>query len=85
MVMPFCYDGINDMFEPHPWNLQEVAKVRKKANMRFWRPKVGEGASYIIIVQDCLAKWGVVPQARDGPKVRGRILYYYYYCLGLPG
>ena len=75
--MPFCYDGINDMFEPHPWNLQEVAKVRKKANMRFWRPKVGEGASYIIIVQVCQVGCGA--PARDGPKVIGRILYYYYY------
>jgi hypothetical protein len=28
MVMPFCYDGINDMFEKNPWNFDQFAKVR---------------------------------------------------------
>ncbi|KOC67366.1 Lysosomal Pro-X carboxypeptidase [Habropoda laboriosa] len=26
MVMPICSDGINDMFEPNPWNLDEYSK-----------------------------------------------------------
>ena len=26
MVMPFCYDGINDMFEPAPWDLDAYTK-----------------------------------------------------------
>ncbi|XP_012260896.2 lysosomal Pro-X carboxypeptidase [Athalia rosae] len=26
MVMPMCSDGINDMFEPTPWNIDEYAK-----------------------------------------------------------
>ncbi|XP_055972155.1 lysosomal Pro-X carboxypeptidase [Sorex fumeus] len=25
MVMPFCSNGINDMFEPHPWSLKEFS------------------------------------------------------------
>ncbi|XP_076177108.1 lysosomal Pro-X carboxypeptidase [Ptiloglossa arizonensis] len=26
MVMPFCSDGVNDMFEPNPWNFDEYSK-----------------------------------------------------------
>lgn len=26
MVMPICSDGVNDMFEPRPWNLDEYTK-----------------------------------------------------------
>ena len=26
MVMPFCYDGSNDMFEPAPWDLAAFSK-----------------------------------------------------------
>jgi len=26
MVMPFCYDGTNDMFEPAPWDLEVYSK-----------------------------------------------------------
>ncbi|CAK9803908.1 Lysosomal Pro-X carboxypeptidase [Anthophora quadrimaculata] len=26
MVMPMCSDGVNDMFEPNPWNLDEYSK-----------------------------------------------------------
>ncbi|KAG0721999.1 Lysosomal Pro-X carboxypeptidase [Chionoecetes opilio] len=30
MVMPFCYDGVKDFFEPAPWDFQEVvANCRK--------------------------------------------------------
>lgn len=25
MVMPFCTNGIDDMFEPHSWNLREFS------------------------------------------------------------
>lgn len=25
MVMPMCSDGVNDMFEPNPWNLDEYS------------------------------------------------------------
>jgi len=34
MVMPFCYDGSNDMFEPAPWNLEEYTKECQEA----WGP-----------------------------------------------
>ena len=40
MVMPFCYDGVNDMFESQGWNLEQFAKdckenwgVEPRANM----------------------------------------------------
>ena len=26
--MPFCYDGVNDMFEPSKWDIREFAKVK---------------------------------------------------------
>lgn len=26
MVMPFCYDGKQDFFEPTPWNFQKYAQ-----------------------------------------------------------
>lgn len=26
MVMPTCSDGVNDMFEPIPWNFEEYSK-----------------------------------------------------------
>ncbi|XP_057318378.1 lysosomal Pro-X carboxypeptidase [Microplitis mediator] len=26
MVMPFCNDGVNDMFEPQPWNFEDFSK-----------------------------------------------------------
>lgn len=66
MVMPFCYDGINDMFEPHPWNLQEVAKDclakwgvvprPEMANMMFGGRKL-EGASNIVFSNGLLDPW----------------------------
>jgi len=34
MVMPICSDGVNDMFEPNPWNLtQVIAECRKRWNV----------------------------------------------------
>ena len=30
MVMPFCYDGVNDMFESQGWNLEQFAKDCKE-------------------------------------------------------
>lgn len=26
MVMPFCYDGVSDFFEPADWNFEEYAE-----------------------------------------------------------
>lgn len=26
MIMPMCADGVNDMFEPSPWNLEEYVE-----------------------------------------------------------
>jgi len=34
MVMPFCYDGTNDMFEPAPWDLEAYSKECEEA----WGP-----------------------------------------------
>ena len=34
MVMPFCYDGTNDMFEPAPWDLDTYTKECQEA----WGP-----------------------------------------------
>lgn len=40
MVMPFCADGVDDMFEPHEWDLEEISddcfkkfKVRPNAKL----------------------------------------------------
>ena len=30
MVMPFCYDGVNDMFESKGWDLEQFAKDCKE-------------------------------------------------------
>ena len=30
MVMPFCYDGVNDMFESKGWDLKQFAKDCKE-------------------------------------------------------
>lgn len=27
MVMPFCYDGVNDMFEASKWDVNQFSKV----------------------------------------------------------
>lgn len=30
MVMPFCYDGVKDFFEPAPWDIKEYSEICRK-------------------------------------------------------
>ncbi len=43
MVMPMCYDGVNDMFEAAPWNLTQY----ETACAARW--KVGHAVTAMII------------------------------------
>ncbi len=38
MVMPFCYDNVNDMFEATPWNFSSFAVDCQKKWGVFPRP-----------------------------------------------
>lgn len=66
MVMPFCNDGVSDMFQPKPWNYDEFAKDcvdtwgvvprPQMANMMFGGRKL-KSASNIIFSTGLLDPW----------------------------
>lgn len=66
MVMPFCYDGVNDFFEPTPWNLtafaDECYKNWKVQPRPLMAPKIYGGrdisaASNIVFSNGLLDPW----------------------------
>jgi len=66
MVMPFCYDGSNDMFEPQAWDLGEYTKECQKTWGATPRPQMADimyggrdlsAASNIVFSNGLLDPW----------------------------
>ena len=54
-VMPFCYDGTNDMFEASPWDLEAYSKECQVARLGV----VWQGAR--VVMNGCQGGHGRVP------------------------
>jgi len=66
MVMPFCFDGVNDMFEAAKWDVREFAKGCKKDWNVVPRPRMADNmyggrnvkaASNIVFTNGLLDPW----------------------------
>ena len=77
MVMPFCFDGVKDMFEASAWNYTQFARDCHKKWNTMPRPDMADlmygerrlqGASNIVFTNGLLDPWssGELPANANG-------------------